>query len=80
MRDGRILLGDPSSGTRAVSRSAFDSIWVNKVLFVIHNKQTLAKFNEKTDWQMAPRAPLTAGVNVDSPGAMTLNKFGPGDF
>lgn len=80
MRDGRILMGDPSNGTRAISRSAFDSIWVNKVLFVIHNKQTLAKFNEQTDWQVAPRAPLAVGVNLDSLGAMTLTKFGPGDF
>lgn len=80
MRDGRILIGDPSSGTRAISRTAFDSIWVNKVLFVIHNKQTQAKFNNEADWQVAPKAPLAAGVNLDSLGSMTLTKFGPGDF
>ena len=80
MRDGRILMGDPSSGTRAVSRENFDSIWVNKLLFVIQNKQVQAKFNNDTDWQVAPRAPLVAGVPLDTLGGVTLPKFGPGDF
>ena len=79
IRDGRILLGDPSSGTRAISRASFDAAWVNKLLFVIHNKQEQAKFNEASDWQVAPRAPLSAGVNLDSFGGATLSKFGPGD-
>lgn len=80
MIDGRILIGDPSNGTRAVSRESFESTWVNKLLFVIHNKQELAKFNDAADWQVAPRAPLTAGINHESLGGMTLGKFGPGDF
>lgn len=80
MRDGRILMGDPSNGTRAVSRASFESTWVNKILFVIHNKQKLAQFNIEADWQVAPRAPLAAGVNLDSLGNVTTSKFGPGDF
>ncbi|WP_114971145.1 C39 family peptidase [Rhodoferax ferrireducens] len=80
MRDGRILMGDPSNGTRAVSRDSFESTWVNKILFVIHNKQKLAKFNIDADWQVAPRAPLAVGVNLDSLGSVTMSKFGPGDF
>lgn len=80
MRDGRVLVGDPSSGTRAVSQESFESTWVSKLLFVIHNKQALARFNMAADWQVAPRAPLTAGVNLDGLGSVTLGKFGPGDF
>ena len=80
MRDGRILIGDPSSGTRAVSRDNFDSIWANKLLFVIHNKQGQAKFNLAADWRTAPRAPLADGVNADSLGGVRLPKFGPGDY
>lgn len=80
MRDGRILIGDPSSGTRAVSLSKFESIWVSKLLFLIHNKQDQAKFNIETDWKVVPRAPLTAGINVEGLGALSLGKFGPGDF
>ncbi len=80
MRDGRVLIGDPSSGTRAVSRAGFDAIWVNKLLFVIHNMQKQAKFNVTQDWLVAPKAPVTAGVNLDDMGRVTLGKFGPGDF
>ena len=80
MRDGRILIGDPSNGTRAISLTKFESVWVSKLLFVIHNKQDQAKFNVETDWQVAPRAPLTAGINMEGLGALTLGKFGPGDF
>lgn len=80
MRDGRILIGDPSSGTKAVSRAYFDGIWVNKLLFVIHNRQSNAVFNNATDWQVAPSAPLAAGIQLDSLGSVTLSKFGPGDY
>lgn len=80
LRDGRILIGDPSNGTRAVSQEYFESNWVNKLLFVIHNRQDQARFNLPTDWKVAPRAPLTAGVNLDGLGGLTLGKFGPGDF
>lgn len=80
MRDGRILIGDPSSGTRAVSRASFESIWINKLLFVIHNKQAQARFNDAADWQVAPRAPLATGIQLDGQGGVTLTKFGPGDF
>ena len=80
MRDGRILVGDPSSGTRAMSRTGLQSIWVNKLLFVIHNKQKEARFNAPEDWLVAPRAPLTAAVNMDDLSRVTMGKFGPGDF
>lgn len=80
MRDGRILIGDPSNGTRSVSLASFESSWVNKLLFVIHNKQALAKFNETSDWQVAPRAPLLAGVSRESLAGVALGKFGPSDF
>lgn len=80
MRDGRILMGDPSSGTRSVSRASFESTWVNKLLFVIHNKQAQAKFNDPVDWQVAPRAPLATGIQFDGMGSVNLTKFGPGDF
>lgn len=80
LRDGRVLIGDPSSGTRAVSREYFESAWVNKLLFVVHNKQDRARFNLATDWQVAPRAPLASGLNLEGLGGVTMPKFGPGDF
>lgn len=80
MRDGRVLMGDPSSGTRALPQSQFEAVWVNKLLFVIHNKKAQALFNTERDWAVTPRAPLSAGINLDGLGGLALGKFGPGDY
>lgn len=80
IQDGRVLIGDPSTGTRAISKKNFESKWVNSLLFVIHNKQGLAKFNDTADWRAAPKAPLSAGINYDGLGNVTIPKFGPGEF
>lgn len=80
IRDGRILIGDPASGTRAISQDSFEAMWVNKLLFVIHNNRQLARFNQTLDWHAAPKAPLHATTNHDGPDRLTIPKFGPGDF
>lgn len=79
-RDGRILLGDPSSGTRAVARTHFELVWVNKMLFVIHDTPGAPAFNNLADWRAAPRAPLSDGVSNTAQQLATLPKLGPGDF
>ena len=80
IQEGRILLGDPSGGSRAMSIAAFEAIWSNKVLFVIHNRRAIARFNQAADWQTNPKAPMRNGFNLDGLGFMALTKFGPGDF
>ena len=76
----RVLLGDPSSGTRAMSRAAFDAIWPSKLLFVIHRYQGHAAFNGASDWRAAPSAPLAAALNQEALSNLTLPRIGPGDF
>lgn len=78
--DGRILLGDPSRGTRAVAREQFEQVWANKMLFVIHDTPGAPSFNDMADWRAAPRAPLGDGVSNTGQQLATLPKFGPGDF
>jgi predicted double-glycine peptidase len=78
--DGRILLGDPSSGTRAITREHFEAIWPTKLLFVVHDAPVKPTFNTAFDWRAAPRAPLAQGVNRTGLDAISLPKFGPGDF
>lgn len=80
--DGRILLGDPSSGARSVTRERFMELWANKLLFVVHKypaKVGQVAFNGADDWRAAPRAPLGAGINQEQY-SQSLPKFGPGDF
>lgn len=78
--DGRVLLGDPASGARTVSLARFGELWRNKMLFVIHGYDGAVAFNGDQDWRTAPAAPLGQAVNAASLAAVTLPKFGPGDF
>jgi predicted double-glycine peptidase len=80
IRDGRILIGDPSSGTRSMTRSAFESKWVAKLLFVVHNNQQLAGFNQPIDWRAAPRAPVANAVSRDGLDRLAIPKLETGDF
>jgi len=80
MRGERVLIGDPAFGTRAISRASFEAMWDNEVLFVVHNRQELARFNQPVDWSVAPRAPLEAAVHRDGLWNITIPRLGPGDF
>ncbi len=77
---GRVLLGDPAGGTRALSREAFEAIWQNRLLFVIHGRPGKPHFNETADWRVAPQALLADGIVRDSLRDVTLPKLGAGDF
>jgi len=77
---GRVLLGDPSSGTRSLPRARFEAIWPTRLLFVIHTAPGEPHFNLADDWRAAPRAPLADAVARTSQGGVDLPKFGPGDF
>ena len=79
-RDGRILIGDPANGTRAMARDAFDAIWQNRLLFVIHDVPGQPRFNALADWRAAPRAPLADGLNPGSLAYITLSKHGASAF
>lgn len=80
LADGRILLGDPAGGTRAMSQSAFEAIWQSRLLFVIHDWRGKPHFNSAADWRVAPAAPLTLGVQRASLTDITLSKNGFGEF
>jgi predicted double-glycine peptidase len=80
LREGRVLLGDPAGGTRVVSRQAFESMWVNGILFVISSHKEAAVFNRPSDWRVDVRAPLANGINRDGVAGLVMPKFGAGDF
>jgi hypothetical protein len=80
MRDGRILVGDPSGGTRALTREVFEALWTNGILFVVTNRQDLAKFNVASEWSAFPRSPLASGINRDGLSGVVIPKSGPVDF
>lgn len=80
LRHGRVLLGDPARGTRAMSRRRFEALWDNNVLFVVHNRRDSARFNQAVDWRTAPPAPLDSGIQREGLRNATMPRRGPGDF
>lgn len=80
VQGGRVLLGDPAGGTRALSRQGFEAIWQNRLLFVIHGRPGKPRFNETADWRVAPQAMLAEGIVRDSLRDVTLPKLGASDF
>lgn len=80
VKDGRVLLGDPARGTRAMSREKFESLWDNRVLFVVHNRRELARFNHERDWRTAPGAPLHAAIPRQGLHNVVIPRRGPGDI
>ena len=79
LRRGRVLLGDPARGTRAMPRSRFEQLWENGVLFVIRNQRQFARFNHPDDWRTAPPAPLELGIPRDGLRNAITPRQGPGD-
>ena len=77
---GRVLLGDPASGTRSMSLEHFHEVWRGQLLFVIHQYPGTVRFNAAADWVAAPRAPLSAGIARDGLDLITRAVHGPGDF
>lgn len=80
VRYGRVLVGDPARGTRAIPEDRFDGLWKNGLVFVIHNRRDLAHFNTDSDWRSAPLAPLGVGVDRRGLDTITMPKYGPGDI
>ena len=80
VRGGRVLVGDPARGTRAMSRTQFEKLWDNRVLFVVHNRRELAQFNHPRDWRTAPPAPMEMGVQREGLRNIVMPRRGPGDI
>jgi predicted double-glycine peptidase len=80
LRNDRVLIGDPSGGTRSMPQPAFEAAWRNGILFVISNRREAARFNLAEDWRVAPTASLHDGLQRDGLGSIVLPRFGPSDF
>jgi predicted double-glycine peptidase len=80
VRNGRVLVGDPATGTRAMSQESFQEKWQDRVVFVIHNRHEQSRFNDLRDWHVAPDAPLYIGIPREGLFSVVVPKLGPGEF
>lgn len=60
----RVLLGDPSAGSRVMSREQFKQSLVTPIVFVITNKRERAIFNGRVDWKADPLAPFGTAMDA----------------
>lgn len=80
VQDGRVLIGDPSGGTRAMPVRRFDALRSNQILLVINNRQESARFNVASDWAAIPRAPIAGRLDSVASSALGLPARGSSDF
>ena len=78
IRGDRVLVGDPATGTRAMTRQTFEKNWVNGVLFVVRSHTQVARFNAPDDWRVAPAAPIGGVMGAGAPDN-TMVRRGPND-
>jgi len=79
LRHGNVLIGDPARGVRVIPSKEFQSLWRNRIVFVITNRRNHASFNDAADWRYMT-APLGEAVSRESLSSMLLFRPGPNDF
>ena len=79
--DGRILVGDPASGTRSLTARGLRSrSGPASCCSSFTAPRSAPAFNRLADWRAAPIAPLSTGINRDGISGVTMSKHGPGDY
>lgn len=68
----KVLIGDPSAGTRILMRPEFEAMWHSRILFVIRSHTDVARFNNVADWNFRQRAPLGDALSREGVGGMLL--------
>ncbi|CAG7855878.1 hypothetical protein MCAMS1_00172 [biofilm metagenome] len=71
--EDKVLIGDPATGARTISRIDFETMW-NKLVFVVHEDKQFARsgFNTVSDWKVREKSPLGAAVSRESLGAFSI--------
>lgn len=81
LREDKVLVGDPASGARAMTRAEFERVWHGGILFVIRSHTNIARFDVPDHWRFRLPSPLGAehlhSAGMASP---TLMMRGPNDF
>ena len=73
LRADRVLVADPSAGSRVFRRAEFERVWVDRILFVIRSHTQSARFDLQEHWQLRLPAPLAADTihrGLAEPGLM----------
>lgn len=82
VRNGRVLVGDPAVGSKTYPREDFEQVWTNRILFLIRDKQDVARahFNHRSEWAAHPTLWPGHVLPRESLAGITVLRPGPGDF
>jgi len=82
LNEQEVLVGDPAVGIKAIPRDEFETMWDNRILFLIHDRQDLAArhFQDQQEWALRVKAPLGSAVDRASLGQFNMLQPGRWDF
>jgi len=79
--DKRVLVGDPSVGSRIIPRGEFEKMWKSRLVFIIRNKNILTQnnFNRMDEWRhVSGKAPIGLALRDSALANITMLLPGPG--
>lgn len=82
LNEQEVLVGDPAVGIKAMPRDEFETMWGNRILFLIHDKQDVAAthFQDQQEWALRVKAPLGSAVDRASLGQFNMLQPSHWDF
>lgn len=80
IRDGMVAVADPSVGARVIPQKQFDSMRLNRILFVINGRKEHVAFNRDADWKIREKAPIGIALGTDSLASSILLRRASSDY
>jgi predicted double-glycine peptidase len=80
IRDGMVAVADPSVGARVIPQKQFDSMRLNRILFVINGRKEQVAFNRDADWKIREKAPIGVALGTDSLASSIMLRRSPSDY
>lgn len=62
VRDGHVLIGDPSTGLAILSRQEFEQQWTGITFFVVANLKKSPLYNNRTEWTDRSQTPWNEAI------------------
>lgn len=77
-----VLVGDPSVGVKVIPLDDFNTMWGQRILFLIEDYQNIASahFQNSREWSIRVKAPLDSVISRASLGTFNILRPGNWDF
>lgn len=79
VNDDEVLVGDPALGVKVIPRNEFVEMWNHRIMFLINDRKVIAD-QDRDEWALMVKAPLSDVVDRSSLGMFNLLQPGNFDF